>query len=102
MSPTALVDGNTNKIVAIKTLNPIHQSQADFEQQQVKFVQEAFRLVQCSHPHIVKVHEVINENGLWGMVMEYISGEDLAVYINQRGKLSEDKALNILTRLARL
>ncbi len=93
------IEKNTNNIVAIKTLNPIHQSKVDFEQQQVKFVQEAFRLVQCSHPHIVKVHEVINENGLWGMVMEYIQGEDLAVYINQRGKLSEVEALRYINQV---
>ncbi len=93
------IEKNTNNIVAIKTLNPIHQSKPDFEQQQVKFVQEAFRLVQCSHPHIVKVHEVINENGLWGMVMEYIQGEDLAVYVNQRGKLSEASALKYINQI---
>ncbi|MGB3655337.1 MAG: bifunctional serine/threonine-protein kinase/formylglycine-generating enzyme family protein [Rivularia sp. (in: cyanobacteria)] len=93
------VDKNTNNIVAIKTLNPIHQSKVDFEQQQIKFVQEAFRLRQCSHPHIVKVHEVINENGLWGMVMEYVQGEDLAVYINQRGKLSEAEALKYINQV---
>ena len=93
------IDKNTNNIVAIKTLNPIHQSKVDFEQQQIKFVQEAFRLVQCSHPHIVKVHEVINENGLWGMVMEYISGQDLAVYISQRGKLSEAEALKYINQI---
>ncbi len=93
------VDANTNQTVAIKTLNPIHHSQADFEQEQVKFVQEAFRLVQCSHPHIVKVHDVINENGLWGMVMEYISGEDLAVRIDKSGKLSEDKALKYINQI---
>lgn len=93
------VDTSKNQTVAIKTLNPIHQSKGDFEQQQVKFVQEAFRLVQCSHPHIVKVHEVINENGLWGMVMEYVQGEDLAVYINQRGKLSEVEALKYINQI---
>ncbi len=93
------IEANTNNIVAIKTLNPIHQSQADFEHQQVKFVQEAFRLVQCSHPHIVKVHEVINESGLWGMVMEYIQGQDLALYINQQGKLSEKEALNYINQV---
>jgi serine/threonine protein kinase len=93
------IEKKTNNIVAIKTLNPIHQSKPDFEPQQVKFVQEAFLLVQCSHPHILKVHEVINENGLWGMVMEYISGEDLAVYINQRGKLSEDEALKYINHI---
>lgn len=93
------IERKTNKVVAIKTLNPIHQSQVDFEQQQVKFVQEAFRLVQSSHPHIVKVHEVINENGLWGMVMEYVSGQDLALYINQRGKLSENEALKYVNQV---
>ncbi|MEO0970882.1 MAG: bifunctional serine/threonine-protein kinase/formylglycine-generating enzyme family protein [Cyanobacteria bacterium J06639_18] len=93
------IDKNTNNLVAIKTLNPIHQSQADFDQQQVKFVQEAFRLVQCSHPHIVKVHEVINEDGLWGMVMEYVQGQDLAIYINQRGKLPEEKALKYINQV---
>jgi mRNA interferase HigB len=30
------IEKNTNNIVAIKTLNPIHQSKVDFEQQQVK------------------------------------------------------------------
>ncbi|MEM1394261.1 MAG: bifunctional serine/threonine-protein kinase/formylglycine-generating enzyme family protein, partial [Cyanobacteria bacterium P01_H01_bin.150] len=93
------INKNTNNIVAIKTLNPIHQSQADFEQQQVKFVQEAFRLVQCSHPHIVKVHEVINENGLWGMVMEYIQGQDLSIYISEQGKLSEAEALKYIHQI---
>ena len=93
------IDKNTNKIVAIKTLNPIHQSRADFEQMHVKFVQEAFRLVQCSHSHIVKVHEVINEGGLWGMVMEYVRGQDLAIYINQRGKLPEEKALKYINQV---
>ena len=93
------IDTNTNNIVAIKTLNPIHQSQADFEQKQVKFVQETFRLKGCSHPQIVKVHEVVNENGLWGMIMEYISGEDLSVYISQRDKLSEAEALKYINQI---
>ncbi|MDY6896637.1 MAG: serine/threonine-protein kinase [Cyanobacteriota bacterium] len=94
------IDTNTNKTVAIKTLKQqIHQSKVDFEQQQVKFVQEAFRLKGCSHPHIVKVHEVINENGLWGMVMEYIQGQDLSVYVNQNGKLSEAEALKYINQI---
>ncbi|AFY54895.1 protein kinase family protein [Rivularia sp. PCC 7116] len=53
------IEASTNNVVAIKTLNPIHHSQGDFEQQQDNFVKEAFRLAKCSHPHIVKVHDVI-------------------------------------------
>ncbi|MGB6299208.1 MAG: serine/threonine-protein kinase [Rivularia sp. (in: cyanobacteria)] len=93
------IDTNTNNIVAIKTLNPIYESKGNFEQQQVKFVQEAFRLKGCSHSHIVKVFEVIKKNGLWGMVMEYIQGEDLAVYINKHGKLSEVEALKYINQV---
>ncbi|MCJ8282190.1 MAG: serine/threonine protein kinase, partial [Rivularia sp. ALOHA_DT_140] len=93
------IDTNTNKTVVIKILNDINRSKPNFEQEQIKFVQEAFRLVQCSHPHIVKVHEVINENGLWGMVMEYIRGEDLYVRIDKSGKLSEVEALKYINQI---
>ena len=93
------IDANTNNIVAIKTLNHIYQSKPDFEQQQDNFVREAFRLAKCKHPHIVKVHDVIKENGLWGMVMEYIQGQDLAVYINQKVKLSSDEALKYINQI---
>ncbi|MBW4636430.1 MAG: protein kinase, partial [Iphinoe sp. HA4291-MV1] len=68
------IDNNTNKIIAIKTLNPMQQSQPDFEEEQEKFVNEALRLRGCTHPHIVQVYEMIREAGLWGMVMEYVEG----------------------------
>jgi len=83
----------TDKICVIKTLNQIQQSKVSFQQQQVKFVNEVLRLAKCSHPHIVKVYEVIEEDGLWGMVIEYINGKDLASYLDEYGKLSEQEAL---------
>ncbi len=79
----------SGKLVAIKTLNHLQQSKPDFPQQQVKFVNEAMRLAKCSHPHIVQVHELIEENGLWGMVMEYIIGEDLGILINRKSRQVE-------------
>jgi eukaryotic-like serine/threonine-protein kinase len=88
-----ILEPSTGKLFVLKTLNPIQQTKADFDQQQVKFVNEALRLAQCSHPHIVKVHEVIKEDELWGMVMEYIDGQDLANYIDERGQLPEAEAL---------
>ncbi len=93
------IENSTGKLFVIKTLNDIQQSQADFDKQQVQFVNEAVRLAKCSHPHIVQVHEVIQEDGLWGMVMEYIDGEDLAVYIDQHGQLSEDEALGYIQQI---
>ncbi|WP_016950358.1 serine/threonine-protein kinase [Anabaena sp. PCC 7108] len=84
---------DTGKLFVIKTLNYIQQNKEDFQQQQVKFVNEAVRLARCSHPHIVKVYEVIQEDGLWCIVMEYIDGEDLAKYLEKNGALSEEEAL---------
>ncbi|AFZ23216.1 serine/threonine protein kinase [Cylindrospermum stagnale PCC 7417] len=93
------IEQDTGKLFAIKTLNPIQQNQEDFHQLQVKFVNEALRLAKCSHPHIVQVYEVIQEDELWGMVMEYIDGKDLGIYVDQRGQLPEDEALRYIDQV---
>ncbi|XHR83357.1 MAG: SUMF1/EgtB/PvdO family nonheme iron enzyme [Gloeotrichia echinulata GP01] len=93
------IEQRTSKIFVIKTLNHIQQSQADFDERQEKFVNEALVLKGCKHPHIVQVYELIQEDGLWGMVMEYIDGEDLAVYIEQHGQLSEKEALEYIEQI---
>lgn len=89
----------SGKLVAIKALNPIAQNQADFPQQQVKFVKEAMRLTKFNHPHIVQVYELIEHQGLWGMVMEYIEGENLAAYITNHGVMTEAQALPIIQQV---
>ncbi|MDD1427786.1 protein kinase [Dolichospermum sp. ST_sed9] len=58
-----------------------------------KFVNEAFNLRAFSHPHIVKVYKMIQEDGLWGMVMEFIDGVDLNEYVDEYGQLSENDAI---------
>jgi len=87
------IENSTGKLVVIKTLNHIQQTKEGFQQQQVKFVNEALRLANCRHLHVVKVYQVIEEDGLLGMVMEFIDGEDLAVYLEREGELSENEAL---------
>jgi serine/threonine protein kinase len=89
----------SGKLVAIKTLNALQQSKSDFAAIQEKFVQEAFRLVKCSHPNIVQAHTVFLEDELWCMVMEYIEGPDLASYLEDRGVLSEEEALRIIRQV---
>jgi formylglycine-generating enzyme required for sulfatase activity/tRNA A-37 threonylcarbamoyl transferase component Bud32 len=93
------VENSTGKLLVIKTLNQKEQAKEDFDQLQTNFVNEALRLAQCNHPHIVKVQEMIQEDGLWGMVMEFIDGDDLARYVDQRGKLSEDEALHYINQV---
>jgi eukaryotic-like serine/threonine-protein kinase len=74
-------DKKKTRQVVIKTLNANQQSQVGFAQKQENFVKEGFTLKTFNHDHIVKVHEPIQIGDLWGLVMEYIPGQDLADYI---------------------
>ena len=93
---------SNNKLFALKTLNLEAQNRSDFEQLQVKFINEAIALASCRHPHIVRVHpQVFQQDGLWCMVMEYIAGGDLADYLVEHGKLTEDAAIVIITKVGK-
>lgn len=83
----------SKKTVAIKTANDLIQSQPNFSKHQERFIQEAFRLAKCSHNHIIRVDDVCLEDGLWCMVMEHITGNNLEQYVIERGNLSESEAI---------
>jgi formylglycine-generating enzyme required for sulfatase activity/predicted Ser/Thr protein kinase len=93
------LDRDLDRLVVIKTLNQSQQNKADFDRQQAKFKQEAKTLSGLIHPHIVKVHDIIQENGLLGMVMEYIDGQELAEYVDSREKLTEQQALRYIKQV---
>lgn len=86
-------DCSLNKLVAIKTANDLVLSKPDFAKHQEKFIQEAFRLAKCGHNHIVQVDEICQQEGIWCMIMEYITGGDLEGKVTEHGVLSEKKAL---------
>lgn len=90
---------NQGNYVVIKTLNDAIQKRADFAKFQQDFLNEAIKLAKCSHPHIVQIYEVIHENDLWCMVMEYIDGEDLGTVVENQGVLSESEALRYVQQI---
>ncbi|MGB3420819.1 MAG: serine/threonine-protein kinase [Dolichospermum sp.] len=90
---------NQGNYVVIKTLNDAIQKRADFAKFQQDFLNEAIKLAKCSHPHIVQIYEVIHENDLWCMVMEYIDGEDLGSFVENQGVLSETEALRYIQQI---
>ena len=94
------VDSNEN-VVVIKTLNDAVQMRPDFSQFHQDFMNEALRLAKCNHLHIVKVYEVIQEENLWCMVMEYGGRNDLASLINQNQYLPEKNALYFTKQIGR-
>jgi serine/threonine protein kinase len=96
---TYLAKDNNGNFVVIKTLNDAIQKRADFAKFQQDFLNEAIKLAKCSHPHIVQIYEVIHENDLWCMVMEYIEGEDLGSFVENQGVLSETEALRYIQQI---
>jgi formylglycine-generating enzyme required for sulfatase activity/tRNA A-37 threonylcarbamoyl transferase component Bud32 len=87
--------------VVIKTLNHLQQNRDDFAERQERFVNEAMILKGCQHPHIVQVYELIQEDGLWGMVMEYIKGEELSHYADENGQMPEAEALVYINQISK-
>jgi eukaryotic-like serine/threonine-protein kinase len=75
---TYLAQDDRGQSCVIKTLRP---DLPNFSDQQAKFRQEAFNLLRCEHPHIVKVQDVIQQEGISGIVMDFVAGDNLAVTV---------------------
>ena len=97
-----ITEVRTERLFALKTLNFEARNRADFDELQIKFINEAIALASCPHPNIVRVYpQVFQEEGLWCMVMEYVSGDDLGWYLEKNGKLDEAKAIVIITKIGK-
>ena len=71
-----------------------------FEEQREKFKKEARRLQQMHNEHIVRVHDLFEENGTAYYVMDYVDGESLAERLKHTGKpLDEDEVQDILLQV---
>ena len=96
---TYLVKRDDGQKFVVKTLNDDMQKNSNFSKYQQNFVNEALRLARCSHPHIVRVEELIQERNLWGIVMEYVEGETLANLGKREGLLSQERALRYIQQV---
>lgn len=89
-----------NQAVVLKTLNPQQQRPQDLQKFGQRFIQEAQRLAQFQHPHIVRVTDCFVEAGLPFIVMDYIPGQTLSA-LTRGGPLSEDVALHYIRQVGR-
>ena len=48
----------------------------------------------CTHPHIIRLYEVIDTPSDIFVIMEYVSGGELFDFIVSRGRLPADEARN--------
>ena len=57
-----------------------------FEEQREKFKKEALRIRKLNNSHIIKVHDLFEENGTVYYVMDFVDGESLAERLKRTGK----------------
>lgn len=86
-----------NRLVAIKVLKQEYSTDATFVK---KFRVEAQSAAGLSHPNIVSVYDVGEDDGVYFIVMELVQGITLKNYIDMKGKLDIREALNISVQIA--
>lgn len=65
-----------------------------------KFLKEARTLAEMDNRHIVRIHDVFEENDTAYYVMEYVDGGSLNDLVKRRGSLPEAEALGYIRQLA--
>ena len=65
-----------------------------------RFQREALNASSLSHPNIVEVYDVGDDNGQYFIVMEYIEGKNLKDLIKKRGKLTVTEVVDIMSQIS--
>ena len=64
-----------------------------------RFQREALSASSLSHPNIVEVYDVGEDNGEYYIVMEYIEGKQLKELLKKRGKLTTPEVVDIMLQI---
>ena len=87
-----------NRFVAIKVLKNEFSQDKTFV---TKFRAEAQSAAGLTHPNIVSVYDVGDEDGIYYIVMELVEGITLKKYIEKRGKVPYKEAVSIAIQVAK-
>ena len=90
-------DHKLNRYVAVKVLKPEFREDRTFIR---KFKSEAQAAAGLTHPNIVNVFDVGEDEGVYYIVMELIEGITLKEYISKKGKLSVKEATSIAIQVS--
>lgn len=89
-------DAILDRYVAIKILRGDLAGDEKFVR---RFQREALAASSLSHPNIVEMYDVGEDNGTYYIVMEYIEGKTLKQLIKKRGSLTLSECIDIMTQL---
>ena len=85
-----------NRYVAIKVLRPEYRDDAEFIK---RFKIEAQSAGSLSHPNIVSIYDVGNEDDIEYIVMEYVEGITLKQYLSTKGVLQWKEAVDYASQI---
>lgn len=91
-------DHTLGRFVGIKVLKPEFSEDVNFV---TKFRTEAQSAAGLEHPNIVNIYDVGSENSIHYIVMEYVEGITLKMYIEKKGQLSFKEAVSIAIQVGR-
>lgn len=82
--------------VAIKVLRYDFSNEEELRR---RFQREALSATSLTHPHIVNIYDVGEDEDIHYIVMEYVKGETLKQYIQQKAPISPVKSVSIMKQL---
>lgn len=72
-----------DRLVAIKALEQNGLSPEEIAAAATGFKREALMLANLRHPHLPRIYDHFSDSGRWYLVMDYIEGETLEVYLQK-------------------
>lgn len=85
-----------NRDVAVKVLRHEYVNDQEFI---IRFDREAKAATSLSHPNVVNIFDVGEEDHILYMVMEYVDGMTLKEYIQKNGPIAVEEALDIVGQI---
>jgi serine/threonine protein kinase len=89
-------DPQIDRMIALKVLRPDRMTSEDFV---ARFLKEARAIGRLSHPQIVTVYDVGEDQGSIYIAMEYLKGEPLNE-VMKSGRLTVDQSVDIVRQVA--
>ncbi len=82
--------------VAVKMLKKEFVSNENIKK---RFLAEARSMFRMSHPNVIKVTDLIDEEDTVAFVMEYVEGETLKVFLERKGALPDNEVREIFSQM---
>jgi serine/threonine protein kinase len=93
-----VLDREINEKIALKILKP----EISFDEKTIERFRNELKLARkISHQNVCRMYDIVKEEGMYFITMEYISGEDLKSTIIRLGQVSVGKTMRIVKQICK-